>query len=340
MSISIQSTALVQYLEKRDKTYFGKVLELREVLTRWLEYVPQTFPRFTQHTVEHSDEIVIQLSKLLFEHDNSDKPVLGLTAMEAYVLVASAYLHDAGMVCSDDEKTRILSDDDWKRWIGSTAADRWNQIEDFRAGGVPAEPQVRNFIADMQTREMIAEFVRRMHHRRSADVIRNQSALGRFAFDDSQLQNTIAEICVAHGLDRKELEDPIAYPTLRQLKGENVNVRLLALLLRLGDLLDLRVTRACPMLFNAAGPIGPTSLPHWLQNRRIKHFACLPRRLRFEQSAKASMNTEFSEIGVSGLLMKWLKHRDSWRNRIRVLTGDHRELIWQETMLRSISSPP
>ena len=68
----------------------------------------------------------------------------------------------------------------------------------------------------------------------SADVIRNQSALGRFAFDDPQLQDTIAEICVAHGLDRKELEDPIAYPTLlRELRGENVNVRLLAVLLRL-----------------------------------------------------------------------------------------------------------
>lgn len=278
MSVPLQSTALFLYLKRRDTegVYSGKVIEVREVLTRWLAYIPQTFSRFTQHTVEHSDEIVIQLSKMLFNEDDPDKPTIELTPVEAYILIVCAYLHDAGMVSSDEEKETILNDENWKRWTADSASDRWHQIEALRSGSTPPDDLTRHFIADVLTRDMIAEFLRRTHHKRVLKVIQNQSAVGRFAFDDNRLKETIGVICVAHGVLREELEDPFVYPRLRQLRGENVNVRLLAILLRLGDLLDLRESRACPILFNAASPIGPASLPHWLQYQRIKQFAVSP----------------------------------------------------------------
>lgn len=279
MTFPFQSTALLLYLKKTEQPeglYSGKVLEVREVLTRWLEYVPQTFPQFTQHTIEHSDEIVVQLSKILFEEGDPDRPKIKLTAMEAYILIVCAFLHDAGMVSSDREKEEILSSDGWKQWTSTSAADRWNRIQELRSGPVPPDKDVRHFLADMLTREMIAEFVRRMHHKRVANVCREQSKVGRFAFDDGLLASTIRDICIAHGLDRNELEDPFVYPRLRQLRGEDVDVRLIAVLLRLGDLLDLRTSRACPILFSAADPLSPSSLPHWLQYERIRHLAISP----------------------------------------------------------------
>src|SRR3989442_1706044 len=105
----VERSELFQFLRAREPQYYGKLLELRESIGRWLGYVPQTFPHYTRHTIEHSDEIIIQASKLLFVDDDPTKPVVPLSAIESYVISAAAYLHDAGMVASDREKVEILA---------------------------------------------------------------------------------------------------------------------------------------------------------------------------------------------------------------------------------------
>lgn len=279
MTAGIQSVALMRYLKKKSDVYFGKSLELRDEIRGWLNYIPQTFPHYTRHTIEHSEEIIVQLSRLLFRDAHGNEPTIDLSGVEAYILVAAAYLHDAGMVASDSEKEQILKEDGWRRWTSGDgdATERWRNIQEFRTGHEPANEDIRNFIADLETRHLIAEYVRRVHHERSGDVIRDhQAALGRFAFDDPELQTAITEICVAHGLLRNRLDDRIRFPLLRQIRGEDVNLRLLAILLRLGDLLDLHSSRACPLLLNAACPLSPESYAHWTQYKRITHRAFSP----------------------------------------------------------------
>ncbi len=284
MVVDVEHFDLMHYLHELNAQYYGKALELRETIRAWLEYIPNTFPHYTSHTIAHSEQIILQLSKLLFRGEG--KPILGLSALEAYILIAAAHLHDAGMVVSDTEKQEILRQEDWINWTtgDGTGAERWRQIEAFRTGALSTQhsskvtpPDIRSFLADVQTRHLLAEYIRRIHHERAADVIsQHQQALGRFAFDDLVLQNTIADICVAHGLSRELLDDRSRFPTLRQIRGEDCNVRLLAVLLRIGDLLDLSTSRACPLLLNAACPLPPDSFVHWSQYRRIIHFAASP----------------------------------------------------------------
>jgi molecular chaperone HtpG len=81
---------------------------LRGEISSWLAYTPGTFPHYTKHTIEHSDQIVVQLSHLLFTECDPSKPSLALSAAEAYTLLACAYLHDAGMVASEAEKISII----------------------------------------------------------------------------------------------------------------------------------------------------------------------------------------------------------------------------------------
>lgn len=90
------------------------------------------------------------------------------------------------------------------------------------------------------------------------------------------LRRTIADVCVAHGLMHYELEDRERYPVRRDIRDYAVNVRLLAILLRLGDLLDMTSDRACPLLLNAANPLPADSLAHWTQYQRIMHRATTP----------------------------------------------------------------
>lgn len=272
MPISFEHIPLVAYLRQKDAVFYGKILELRDAVRRWLSYIPQTFPHYTSHTIEHSEEIVLQASKLLFETERPDTCVLPLSGVEAYIIIAAAYLHDAGMVASEAEKQQILDSDDWREWTGGGGGTpRWQAIAALRSGNEPADHTLRHFLADVQTRHLVAEFVRRRHHLRAMEVIaEHHAALAAFDFGDAILRRFIANVCAAHGLKPHELEDTERYPDRCDIRGEAANVRFAAIVLRLGDLLDMSQDRACPLLLNAACPLPADSLAHWSQYQAIK----------------------------------------------------------------------
>jgi len=296
MTIAFDSK-LMRYLKEQNSVYFGKIQELRDVIEGWLSYIPQTFPHYTRHTIQHSDEIVLQLSNLLFKDDSPDKPVVALSPTETYILIASAYLHDAGMVASDKEKATILLSDEWKSWSSGdgSGTKRWNEIQEFRQKPVEKETiALHNFTADIQTRFLIAEFLRRTHHQRSTSVItQHQATLGRFAFDDPMMLCTIADVCLAHGLKQYELDDSERFPERRDIRGDKVNVRFMAILLRIGDLLDLSYDRACPLLLNAACPLPPESLAQWSKYQRITHRMTAPDRIEITADCETQEEHRF-----------------------------------------------
>lgn len=324
MRVKPQETALMVYLKGSHDVYHGKILELRDAVQGWLEYIPQSFPHYTRHTIKHSDEIVLQLSKLLFRDDDPSKPVIRLSAVETYILVASAYLHDVGMVVSDSEKVEILKSSAWKKWTEENGGGhkRWVQIKEFRAAQKPAEETVRNFLADVQTRFLIADFIRRQHHKRGARVITmHQHALGRFAFDDPILMRTVANICVAHGLTQHELEDNELYPARCDVQGEKVNVRFLAILLRIGDLLDMSSDRACPLLLNAASPLPSESLAHWTKYQRIIHRLTAPDKIELKAECHTQEEHRFlqdwcqwlvNEVREAAVIMSRVARHSDW----------------------------
>ncbi|MDJ0927771.1 MAG: hypothetical protein QNJ73_08980, partial [Gammaproteobacteria bacterium] len=276
--IDVHTTPLFSHLGALDQELYGKALELRRLVSGWLSYVPATFPHYTRHTVEHSDEIIRQMSSLLFTEDGTGQPITEISAMEAYVLIAAAFLHDAGMVCSDSEKAEILSSPDWKEWVSDgIGAERWSEISALRKAEGELEEPVKNFLADLETRFLISEFVRKRHHIRSGQfLIESQEIVSKFAFDDPILAKTIADVCIGHGLNRADLDDPSRFPFRRDIRNYKTNVRFIATILRLGDLLDVSSDRACPLLLDAACPLPESSFAHWSQYGRITHRVTCP----------------------------------------------------------------
>lgn len=272
MPVPFEQIPLSAYLEAKDAAYYGRILDLRDRIRDWLSYIPQTFPHYTRHTIEHSEEIILQISKLLFAAQGSGTCVLQLSSVEAYILATAAFLHDAGMVTSDAEKEKILQSSEWQLWVtAGGGSERWAEIARFRDGNAPDDETVRHFIADREKRFLIAEFVRKTHHLRAADVIdQHNVALSHFDFGDPMLRQMIKNVCVAHGLRPHELEDQERFPDRCDIRGEPANIRLLAVLLRLGDLLDLNSDRACPLLLNAASPLPANSLAEWSRHTSIR----------------------------------------------------------------------
>jgi molecular chaperone HtpG len=272
---------LARWLREHGPAYFYKAEELRTEVTRWLTYVPATFQHYTSHAIDHSEEIVLQISNLVFPSSPRTEPTIALSPVEAYILIAAAHLHDAGMVTSEAEKARMLESDEWKAWARAPAnASRIMAVEQFRSNSGTADPTLTQYLVDLQLRYLLAEWIRREHHERSgAIVLRHQRDLGRFAFDDLQLATAIADVCVGHGLWHRQLIDDERYPEERDIRGQKANLRLLVILLRLGDLLDLRQSRACPLVMSAASPLPEESVPHWGQYSRITHRLTTPERV-------------------------------------------------------------
>src|SRR5262249_7547594 len=158
-------------------------LELRSRIERYLAGVYTTFPHYTSHLVDHSDEIVRVISLVLATADDLPGRAvvqpLTLNSTEVYLLLLAAYLHDSGMVVSEQEKIAAVESRAWQQTLRSDEAfcrehDHVQQLFADSDGSV-----ARRYAAGLQERLLIAEFFRRQHARRSAHVINDALFVAR-----------------------------------------------------------------------------------------------------------------------------------------------------------------
>lgn len=324
---------LLSFLRTKSPRYYGEVLKIRDAISDWLVYIPESFPHYTQHTIKHSDEVIGQLSNLLFP-DRRNQPELDLSATEAYILIAAAYFHDAGMVVSNREKTRILGSDEWVEWTTNDGggARRWRDIEAFRNSDVAITPTQRDFLTNLWIRHLLSEFVRKNHHYRSGNFITEyEDSIGSFTYGDPMLRAAITNLCIAHGLERHELENAEKFPDRCDIAGERVNVRFLAFMLRIADLLDMRHDRGCPLLINAACPLPPDSYAHWSQYQRISQRLTSPQEIKVAAKCQTQEEHRFlldwckwlvEEVRNAAVVMSRSSRHSEWRSPLISLDGD------------------
>jgi hypothetical protein len=325
---------LFEFLRTRHSQYHGALISLRERIGGWLKYTVGTFPHYTSHGIDHSDAIIVELGRLLFR-DNKRPTIRALSPLEAYIVGAAAYLHDAGMVVSETEKRALLESDGWSSWLLDTERQEdWAEIIGIRCGTSQAAPDnvpARHFIADLKTRYLLAEYFRERHHTRAADVVRYRLRdLTDFSLGNSQVLETIADICEAHGLSANMLNDSERFPFRRDVFAETVNVRMLAILLRLGDLLDMRSERACPILLSAASPLPASSYPHWSQYQRIFEKAVTPDEIRIIANCRTQEEYGLledwcrwitDEVSNAGSLLARSTRHESWKPPVATMGG-------------------
>jgi molecular chaperone HtpG len=273
----LEQTALWRSLEARADLQ-QRLIDLRTRVDRYLRSSTNLFPHFTSHGVDHSDEIVLQLSKLL---EPTGSPAgTSLNHAETYLLIAAAYLHDTGMVVTDSHLQAAVSSPEWASFVGrdATVAADIATIESINPATSDAE-QV--FLAGLAQRLHLASFFRSQHAKRAEVAINGALSVDTtLCVGEPAAVKALVAICRGHGIERSDLLDEDAYPTQQDLFGEPVNVRLLTILIRVGDLLDMRVDRACSELRAAADPMPTSSAPHWDQYKRITHRTTSPREIR------------------------------------------------------------
>jgi len=86
----------------------------------------------------------------------------------------------------------------------------------------------------------------------------------------------LAQICESHYLDYEVLRDPTKYPMHGSVLGEYVNIRALAIYLRLIDLLDLADNRTPYVIWKFVAPRDPQSIMEWNKHRALRQVTFPP----------------------------------------------------------------
>lgn len=275
MNTPYDQTNLYLWLHKRDAGLASRVSDARNEISHWLPHILTLYPHYPQHGIEHSDRIVAQLSHLLF---SKGKPTCEFTKSEAYCLLCAIYIHDSGMVVSPAQLLEIFGTVEWTDYLASIQATSEKiEYDKIRTAIKGPNDDKTTFLAAVALKKIAAEFIRRRHHYLGKTAIELHPFLKNLLdYGDPVAFSTIADIAIGHGLQSAQLSDQIKYPDARIVFGNPVNVRFLARLLRIGDLLDLDVDRASPISESAVLPLPSTAIPHWKQYSAKRHENITP----------------------------------------------------------------
>lgn len=208
-----------------------------------LSRIPVYMQQYTLHNIEHCYSILENIDRII---PNIDE----LNMVEIYILIISVILHDIGMNVEGDDVEKIKESNDFKKML-------------------------LQYDRNTDEKEILTEYIRKTHVKRSADYVdkfKNNSDIYKinFEYESKDLTDWIKNVIISHGLSVRELYNEDKYPLDRIIADTRVNISYLALLLRLGDVLDFDTTRTPYYLYRHINPSDSVSNFEWLKQLSIE----------------------------------------------------------------------
>ncbi|EGT3613832.1 hypothetical protein E5N06_10895 [Clostridium perfringens] len=264
---------LEDYFKKNglEKIYIYDIENCKNKLT---EYIQKNTPLFnyTDHGIEHSNRINSRLANLFSDMLENKDDRIRLNNAELYSLILAIYLHDIGMeLINKDTIIKLFSRKKYK-----------NQFLNRLSNSISCEE-----IESMsENSEEFYNFIRANHHIISAMWIMNNNILEdtlKLPIREDYLE-IIALICYAHNEEFSVLSEEIYSST--QADNQNIQIDILAYLLRVGDALDADKNR-CKIQVLDYKNIPVESRIHWYRHFYTKSIKC--------ESKNVSILFEFPE---------------------------------------------
>lgn len=251
-----------------DFNFFGELDDFRMRVSNEMLQVNVLFPEYTPHDEQY------HLKRLFYVADT----ILGkerfeaMNSAELFVLAIALYGHDWGMAVSDQEKRYILTNELPK---GKTEEDFWILPDEHTRLAKFAHEQRLEIDADGRLEkipiEMWREYVRETHAYRSSERVNRF-----FSSIDGGIAEAASRVCEGHWLDFENLQDYCLYPSDFSVLRETVNLRAIAVYLRLIDLLDLAEDRTPYVLWKFVAPRDSRSKMAWMKHRTLRPVTCAP----------------------------------------------------------------
>lgn len=255
---------------------------------RWLvqlqELILPSFPSYSRHDVSHSEAVIHNIEMLLGE-----KNIMELSATDCFVLLHTVYIHDIGMCITHADREEILANSRFRDYIENLARETDSELGNYARVLLQEcfespDSTDKNYVLKKKLEVyyaiiyLIAEHRRREHGDVSAQRLTNwidapdKLGIGFSTIDiPSRLFYIIANCAATHTkwdfnevLNLKQEDSGFAL--------DYVHPRFVAVLLQLGDALDMDNNRFHPLTEEFLGRIPEQSTVHWNKHKAIKRL--------------------------------------------------------------------
>ena len=250
---------------------------IRDNMKQNLKSVIMMFPHYSDHSHEHSENIISFVERLL-----GRKRIEKLSPSDTWMLMVCAYMHDLGMLIQGKELENDWNSESFQNYLENckdSSDDSLKQAARHVSGVEWLNPAEKNWSVSVY-RDVIllaSEFYRRKHPERSKKIPM-QSDFGKYfnvvISGDGRLppriQDVIGKICFSHDIDFDEIMN-ILEP-VDSLFGYEFHPRFIAVMLCLGDLCDLDNGRFNKVSMEVFGELTKNNYVHYYKHESVNSF--------------------------------------------------------------------
>jgi len=269
----VEYLSLENHLTQKEKTeaYVPELVRLYEAvksdMRKYLPSIAEKFPHYSRHDFQHVESILENIEIIL-----GNERIKQLTVGDTWLILMSAYLHDIGMLISYEEEKTAWKSEAFAKFL---LACEYGDDKDLRnAARIALGEDIRidPLLAKNYVIQLTAEFFRRKHTERSKEIITGESCIGKLlSFDiPDSLQNVwecIGRIIKLHGSDFEDVLNEKQFRNFPLPRCGNYHPRFVAVLLRLGDLCDVKRGRFNSISLEQFGKLPEASLKHFYKHK-------------------------------------------------------------------------
>ncbi len=257
---------------------------------RWLTQVQElilpSFPSYSRHDSSHSEAIIHNIEMLLGEENINE-----LSAIDCFAILHTVYIHDIGMCITHADREAILKNKKFCEYLKNLCESpnsdlsSYAQIllqECFKKEGTDEEQL--HYILENKLKiyyaitYLLAEFRRKEHgtvsENRLIDWVDNPEKLG-IGFSTIDIPNRIFYVIGSCAATHTKW----GFDEVLKLKQEDsgfaldyIHPRFIAVLLQLGDALDMDNNRFHPLTEEFLGKMPKESYAHWKKHKAIRRL--------------------------------------------------------------------
>ncbi len=258
----------------------ANAVTLAESAIERIKAFPYYHPQYTLHDQTHLIRVCELMAIVTAESLDRLNPI------EVFLLIGAAFYHDQGMVPDSDEWETLKNSSDFKVSLQRWGIDNPNLAEIRRQMLDSRFSEEQRQLLRLKENELLeahrTEYLRRSHGDRSEAIVnRMYSDSNLLSARGRNLSQILGRICVSHVWPAGQITDSAGFRVDEAVGTYVVNVRYLALILRLADILDFDQDRTPSSLLRTIHFSSPISLTEWAKHRSVTGWEINASRIRF-----------------------------------------------------------
>lgn len=274
---------------------------------RWLVQLLQTtlssFPTYSKHDESHASTVLTNIEMILGE-----KRIRELSASDCFMILHTVYIHDIGMVITHTDRENIVKNEKFLEMVEQLAKENDFVFQkavkalkqtkyDYVDGVDNKEEQMKQLYADKlkvyyALLHLIANYRRTEHgdfsEKRLTDWTLESDKLGGGFSMAGIPQRIFLHIAKCAGLHTQPFEKIMQLPQEDNgYVGDYIHPRFVAVLLQLGDILDMDNDRFHPLTKECIGVLPELSERHFEKHQSIRQLYIRPDIISIEADCRS-----------------------------------------------------